>query len=152
MSLIGTVLRTITERQAAGKSTADLLSGLEESAGEITQRLATAADTPGNREVAAHVIGIERWGDRRLRVALGEPMVSDEYDDYRPSLDTDMAAMAELFAQTRAETVALAHRAAALPESATAPHNDMGDISVGAWLIYLRDHADRETKRRLKGN
>jgi hypothetical protein len=151
MSLIGFVLRTITERQAAERSTADLVAGLENSAGKIAGRLATAADTPNNREVAAHVIGIERWGGRRLRVALGEPVVDDEYDVYRPSPDTPMGEMAGLFAQTRAETVALAHRAAALPESVTAPHNDMGDISIGAWLVYLRGHAERETQRRLKG-
>jgi hypothetical protein len=84
-------------------------------------------------------------------MALGESAVSDEYDGYRPSAELDMAALTQAFVRTRAETVALANRAANLPESVTAPHNDMGDISMGAWLVYLNGRADRETKRRLRG-
>jgi len=43
------------------------------------------------------VIGIERWGQRRLRMLLGEPPVSDEYDSYRPGEDLSMPALRDAF-------------------------------------------------------
>lgn len=150
MSLIGSLLRIFVQRQASDTTPGELIDRLETSGEIVTGRLAAAPDTPGNREVACHVIGIERWGDRRLRMALGEPVVTDEYDGYRPSLDLEMAALAQAFVQTRAETVALANQAAHLPESVRAPHNDLGELTVPEWLVYLDSHAMRETKRRLR--
>lgn len=151
MSISGTLQRILIERTAARHTPGELLERLDRTGAVISERLGAAADTPGNRATAAHVIGIERWGQRRLRVALGEPLVRDEYDAYRPSEELDMAALAALFAETRQQTVALASLAAQLPESVTAPHNDLGDLSVAGWLVYLEGHAERETRFGLRG-
>ena len=151
MSFTGWVARNVLLREANGKSPGDLIPTLEASGDVVIERLSVAPDTVGNREIACHVIGLERWGDRRLRIALGEPPVSDEYDVYRPAADLDMARLAGLFAKTRAETVALGSRAANFPDSVTAPHNDYGDLTVPQWLVCLKVHADRETKELASG-
>jgi hypothetical protein len=106
-----------------------------------------AADTARDRDLAGHVIGIERWSQRRLRPALGEPVVHDEYDGYRPDPALGMTALAEAFAQTRDETLDLARRAADLPPSVRAAHNDPGQLSVGGWLFCIDSHAQRESGR-----
>lgn len=151
MSIRGNLQRALIERTAARHTPGELLERLDRTGAAITERLAAAPDTPANREAAVHVIGIERWGQRRLRIALGEPPVRDEYDAYRPGEDQDMAALAALFAETRQQTLALATLAVRLPESVTAPHNELGDLTVPGWLIYLEGHAERETRFRLRG-
>ncbi|WP_374688389.1 hypothetical protein [Promineifilum sp.] len=150
MTWIGNLIRNYTERRAAGQSPGQLVENLIASGPAVAGKFARAADTPRNREAAAHIIGIERWSQRRLRTALGDVMVRDEYDGYRPSTDLSMTELAELFAQTREQTVALAQTAANLPDSVTAPHNDLGDLSVPGWLYYMDSHATRECMR-LRG-
>lgn len=147
MSWIGTAIAYVVERQAGGKTVDELIAKLAASGAAVAERMARAADTPGNRDVAAHIIGIERWGAQRLRTALGDVALADEYDGYRPGMEQDMAAMAEAFAEAREQTIALAHQAANLPSSVTARHNDLGDLSVKGWLGYLGSHATRELRR-----
>jgi hypothetical protein len=43
--------------------------------------------------------------------------------------------------------LAKALQAAGVPKTATAHHNDFGDISAGGWLVYLTTHAERESRR-----
>jgi len=143
----------MAERHARARAIAELADELEASGQELDRRMKGRPDTPGNREAGAHWVGIERWGQRRLRVALGEPFVEDTYHPYRPDLDEDFEALRGAFAETRAETVALAR---CLAENGVDPemivrHNDLGDLSVGGWLAYLIQHPDQESRGRLRG-
>lgn len=148
MSFIGGIIRYFVERGAKDKDYAHLIHRLETDREAVVARLQAGRDTPRSRNVAAHVIGIERWSQRRLRGLLGEPPISDEYDGYRPSTDLTLAALCEEFVATRAETIALANRlqAAHITVRQTAPHNDLGDVTVGGWFTYIASHGVRESK------
>lgn len=150
--VIGGVLRPILERQAKGRSVHEFAEALERSGEEVEKRLRDAPDTPRNREVANHIVGIERWGQRRLRVALGEPFVEDSYRGYRLLEGMDLEALRSAFSDTRQDTVGLARELSfAGPELQTkVRHNDLGELSVGGWLAYLEGHAKRESTR-LRG-
>jgi len=147
--LIGRVLRPIVERQARGRSVGEFAGALERSGQEVAARLQAAPDTSHNREVANHIVGIERWGQRRLRVALGEPPLSDGYRGYRLPEGADMAALRSAFERTRQETVSLVRAldAAKLEPSTRVRHNHLGALSVRGWLAYLEGHAKRESTR-----
>lgn len=147
--MIGRVLRPIAERQARGRSGAAFAADLERSGSELAARFGRAGDTPGNREALNHIVGIERWGGRRLRVALGEPPVTDSYRGYRLPEGTDLKALTEAFSDTRRETAKLAlELARADPDLKTkVGHNDLGELSIGGWLAYLEAHAKRESLR-----
>lgn len=151
--LIGLLRRPMAERHARGKTLAELADELEDSGHELDRRMAGRADTPAHREAVAHWVGIERWGQRRLRVALGEPFVEDTYHPYRPELEEGFEALRARFAETRAETVALARRLdeRGVDPTRIVPHNDLGDLSVRGWLAYLLQHPDQESRGRLRG-
>lgn len=151
--LIGSFRYRIAERHALGRDLGALATELEASGHTIDAKLAAAGDTPGNREAIAHWVGIERWGQRRLRVALGEPFVEDAYHGYRPDREAGVAALRRAFAETRAETVALARRLrdAGVDPATTVRHNDLGELSVGGWLAYLIQHPEQESRGRLRG-
>lgn len=145
--------RLLVERPAQKRHLPDIIDALQKAAGDLDRRIAAAPDIPANRELLRHIIGIERWGQRRLRVALGAEPIADEYDGYRPAEDLDLAALRQAFAATRRETVDLAHefeeKPAALDEAVR--HNDFGGISARAWLVYLDMHANIESRRLRKG-
>lgn len=138
----------IIERPARKKTLDDLIADLEATARTGQANLDAAADTPENREIARHVIGIERWGQRRLRVPLGEPAVHDEYDGYRPPENADIADLRAAFRETRKETLALAHRLIETDANGdtTVRHNQWGELSVRSWLYYLNFHAEKDLK------
>lgn len=108
------------------------------------------AAAPKNEERAVralrHVIGIERWGQSRLRRLLGGPVINDEYDGYRPAV-APVAALRDAMAATRAETIAVVRELAAAGVSlqATVEHNEFGPLTARGWLAYLNSHATRET-------
>ena len=150
--LIGSVLRRVAERRARGASWSDLGTSLERSGEEIGGRLRRAPDTDRNREVAKHVIGIERWGQRRLRVALGEPLVLDGYRSYRPAEGATMEELGVAFVETRRATLSLVRHldAVGVDPDLRVRHNDLGELSLRGWLAYLDGHGQREILR-LKG-
>jgi hypothetical protein len=133
-------------RRAGPRTLGDALSA---SAPALEARFRRHAGRPKAHELLRHVIGMERWGQRRLRVALGDaPFVRDEHHPYKPpgSLPTD-ALVGEL-AATRAETVALARRVDDEGKAEVeVEHNALGPLSAAAWLRYLRLHADLEARR-----
>jgi hypothetical protein len=137
------------ERPANKRTVAELISRLERSSGPIIERATTVTDTPANRKQLRHIIGIERWGQRRLRAFLGEPPPHDEYDGYQPADSLTLAELTSAFQQTRQETLALARQAeaAGVPPTAKVAHNAAGDFSLRAWLGYLNSHAEMESKR-----
>lgn len=150
--LIGKILKPIVERQGRGHSLEAWAAVLEATGRDVSARLEGATDTPTNREVANHIVGIERWGQRRLRVALGETPILDSYRGYRLPEGTSVEGLAQAFADTRRQTVELARtlNAAPLSPEAKVKHNDFGALSIRGWLAYLSGHAKRETVR-LRG-
>lgn len=149
MSVVGTVLRIILERSSRNLTYEQAIDNLQTSGSSTASRMASSPDTPKNRKQAAHIIGIEHWGQRRLRVALGQPLVVDEYDSYRPSEDLSMAELRQIFESARAETLALVRE---LQQNGVALdrkvfHNDAKDLTVRSWFSYLGAHASRESLR-----
>lgn len=147
------VVSRVLEAPAGRSSYTDLGQSLERGGIALAGRAARAGDTPANREVLAHIIGIERWGHNRLRVALGQRLYeSDDYQGYRPAPDTTLAELQNLLSQTRSGTVDLARQLHVSPpeEGATVNHNGLGPLTAKAWLRYLTQHADLES-RKLRG-
>lgn len=135
------------ERPARKLTVAEHIARLRRTGEKLAAILAAAPDTPAHREKLRHVIGIERWGQRRLRVFLGEPFVADGHQPYKPPADAGWDALRAELAAARAETVALAERLAS-PEPATkVAHNQFGDFSVRGWLRYLNGHAWVELRK-----
>lgn len=116
---------------------------------KIGQKLAKSPDSQSNRQVLSHIIGIEQWGQSRLRVGLGEPFKEEEYDNYRPSKNRSWEQLKTEFRTTRRKTVALAEELdnRQVNQFTTIAHNQYGNITIGAWLRYLEMHANLESKR-----
>jgi len=141
------------ERPAGRLSYPELGQGLERGGVLLAQRAARAADTDANRAVLTHIIGLERWGQTRLQVALGQrEFVRDEHHPYKPGAGATLRELQDLLPGTRARTVDLARQLAAAPpeEGLTVEHNALGELTPKAWLRYLTQHADVES-RRLSG-
>ncbi|MCA9990446.1 MAG: DinB family protein [Anaerolineales bacterium] len=150
MSISSYLFRSLMlERPARSKSLAELTEDLVVTGREITTTIAGAPDTPENRQALSHVIGIERWGQRRLRVALGEPLLVEEYDGYRPGQEESLAQLQAAFQATRQETLSIARQLQEqqVPVDLTIPHNSLNELTVRGWLRYLTIHASWESKR-----
>ncbi|HRW10099.1 MAG TPA: DinB family protein [Caldilineaceae bacterium] len=149
MSLVGTIMRTVFTVQTFNKSLADLIQSARAGGQSIDSHLQGKPDNAHNRQQMRHVIGIERWGQRRLQTVLGEPAIHDEYNGYQPDEELDLATLRQEFAATRAKTLEIVHaiQQKGLADSATANHNDMGDVSLKLWVRYLTMHANFESKR-----
>jgi hypothetical protein len=151
MGITGKVIRFVMEIQAKNASLDELRAKLEAGAETTAARLAQGVDTLENRAQAAHLVGIERWGAHRLQAALQGMPDSGEYDPYRPSPDVTMPALVAEFRRARAETAALAE-ALRPAQDKIVLHNDLGEMSVKGWLVYLRTHAEMESKKIEKGS
>ncbi|MCB0062655.1 MAG: DinB family protein [Caldilineaceae bacterium] len=149
MNPVSFIFRSVFQLQTINKSLNDLIQAAEAGGQTIDQHVADKPDTPANREQMRHVIGIERWGQRRLKTMLGEPPIHDEYDGYQPAADLDLNALRAEFDSTRAETLRIvdAIKEKGIAETARANHNGMGDVSLKLWLRYLTMHANFESKR-----
>lgn len=152
--LRGVLVQQLVERPAGRSSYADLGTALERGGAQLAGRLERAPDTEASREVARHIIGIERWGQARLRSLAGGPgFVRDEHRPYRPPQDASLSELRDLLSLTRAQTVALAQQLEQQPppEGARVPHNALGDLSAKGWLRYLTTHASLESRRLQSG-
>jgi len=147
--IFSALYRQMLEGPAGKKSYADLIGELETSGRAITARVAGKPDTPANRQQLCHIIGIERWGQRRLACLLGEPLVRDEYDGYRPAPSLDLAALCAEFNQTRTRSLHLARqlRDQGIAQTARVWHNSAGELTAGAWLQYFITHGNVESRR-----
>jgi len=136
----------LLERPVRGKSYRDIRAELEQAGLKISARLHEKKTSDFNHRVLTHIIGIERWGQSRLRVFLGEPLQQDEYTGYRPARDVPWHELVDLFIATRSETLSLtlALETAAIAPEQTVLHNGYGPLSARAWLRYLQTHASRE--------
>ncbi len=141
--------RLVFDKPARTMSLSEMAQKMEETGQTLAQDLASASDIHANYEVLAHIIGIEHWGQRRLRVLLGEPPLTDEYDSYRPSVALFWDDLRKAFTETRAETVKLARdlEAAGVDESDAVAHNELGILTALGWLRYLDMHANLEAKK-----
>ena len=142
------VTRFIFERSVRLLPIQKLVSQLEQSAKHIFTLLDMCSDTPGNRLHLRHIIGIERWGQRRLRVALGEPFLNEEYDHYRPSNERSWEELKDDWVAAREATLSLSKE---LIQANIAPdfkviHNRYGPLSIKGWLRYIDVHASSEGK------
>ncbi|MEM6530505.1 MAG: DinB family protein [Chloroflexota bacterium] len=138
MAIAGTLFFDLPARNT---SLEKFRADLKREGDKLAARFQSAGDTPRNHRSLAHIIGIEKWGQQRLKVALGEPFIEEEYDDYRPAQNTPWPELADIFQQTRAETIALTERLEQQPYDGKIKHNSFGDLSVGGWLKYLNGHA-----------
>ena len=148
-SLFGKCFRMLmVDRPAKNQSLESLTDQLSGSQQIILDKVTGAMDNEDNRKQLTHVIGIERWGQNRLKVALGEPLTMEEYDGYRPQTGTSLPALAETFTQTRQNTLAVAEKLTAVPDVAgkIVEHNDMGQMTVRSWLYYLDLHSNYELR------
>lgn len=139
--------RQMFERPAQKLTLEQHTERLVNSGAEIAGRIAGVQATDAQREKLRHVIGIERWSQRRLRVLLGEPPVQDGHHPYKPAADLGWAELVQDFAKTRTETVALAKQLAGADADARAEHNQFGGLSARGWLRYINGHAEFELKR-----
>jgi hypothetical protein len=140
MALRETVLKLVAplfiENPAQKQSFAQLTLRLEKSQGEITNRINTVKiqNLEKHRATLRHIIGIERWGTERLKVALGETFKPDGQKEYHPNPNSDFAL-----------------RVAKLVEhqnpSAKVEHNGLGPLSVKGWLAYLNIHSSMESQK-----
>lgn len=149
-TLRGAAVNLLVERPARNKSIAELAATLEAAAEKVEQRIARCREgKPKNVETLRHIIGIERWGQQRLRGFLGETVAQDEYDGYRPDDVDSVSQLRSAFVTTRAETVRLARQLQAHdpPRTATVVHNDLGPLTARGWLRYLTTHANLESRR-----
>lgn len=144
------VFSNVAVKRPARKLTLEeLATKLEESGKDLESRYGAALDTPANREKVRHVIGIERWGQRRLEAFLGKESVDDQYDSYQPSASASWRDLKLAFANTRRKTVELARQIdkAKVADERTVAHNDQGPLTAREWLYYLRLHANFESRR-----
>lgn len=144
--VMGLVVGLMIERPARKQRLEDIIAGLETTGRQVADRIRRASAGKINVRQVRHVIGIERWSQRRLWVALGEPSTLDEYDGYQPPEDADWDNLLAEWEATRQETIALARVLSERPtDDVRIRHNQMGPLSVRGWLIYLSRHATRET-------
>ncbi|MCS6881495.1 MAG: hypothetical protein RMK84_11010 [Oscillochloridaceae bacterium] len=147
--LVPAIRNLFLERPARKRDYAYFAGRLEASGKELEARFAAAADSPENRRQLRHIVGLERWGQRRLRTALGEPPVQDEMDRYAPPGGQSLLDLRAAFAATRRETVVLIRQleTRGVPPDWVIPHNEYGPLTLRAWLHYLDLHARLEGKR-----
>lgn len=147
--IVGFIVRIALEGPARRLGDDRLREQLERSGASLHRRFEAAADTPKARKLLRHIVGIERWGQRRLRVALAElPFEADGHHTYLPDAEAALPQLCAELQATRAETVSLARRVAEAGVAETrVAHNAMGPLSAAAWLRYLRLHGDLESRR-----
>jgi hypothetical protein len=139
----------LLERPGQKLSLPEHAEKLAETGESLLAQAETTGDSEQNRAQLRHIIGIERWSQRRLRVGLGESVPDDEYDSYQPSPDTEWPDLLADFEAARADTIDLV---SALIEAdadthLTVPHNQYGSLTIAAWLRYVALHTTWESKR-----
>jgi hypothetical protein len=137
------------ENPAQKQSFAQLTAKLENTKTVIDARVLSVAsqNLEKHRATMRHIIGIERWGTERLKVALGEAFKRDGQKDYHPDSGRDLTALLEDFKLTRLETLRVAKLVEQQNPNAKVLHNNLGDLSIKGWLGYLNLHAEIESRK-----
>ena len=148
MRILGPPINLFFERLVRGQSLDQIADSMIASGQQLEVLFGATDDSDYNRRMISHIVGMERWGQRRLRAALGEPLVIDEYNGYRPPREATLPELQADFVATRPDTVALARDLGAAAVGAVKlPHNQWGNLSVRGWLSYLDFHASSEAKK-----
>lgn len=149
MSLLGSVIRFFLELQVANRSYDQVAQQLQSSQKSVSDRIFNASEKHNNHKLARHIVGMERWGQHRLRCALGEPLVMDDVDGYILKESHSGGHIAQDFDIARRETLALVQvlSSTAGIEKQKVHHNELGPLSVKGWLMYLNAHAEIESKK-----
>jgi hypothetical protein len=145
--LTSVVIYFVIEQPAKRQGLAKLVQALTDSGEALHRDLERIEDSDKNRGQLRHIIALEKWGQRRLKVVLGEPFVRDENHAYKPPPETPWVSLKEMFAATRAETLALAEELKQRDTTQKVLHNQFGLVSVLGWFRYLETHARLEGKR-----
>ena len=149
-SIFGKIFRMLMiERGAKGKSVNELIAQLRTGHQTLLNQIDGAEDNKTNRAQLSHAIGIERWGQSRLRVVLGAPLNMEEYYGYRPAREVPVDQLVQQFDETRQETLVIAEELTAVANVASkeVEHNLMGNMSVPSWLFYLDMHSNFELRK-----
>lgn len=148
MRILGPPINLFFDRLVRGQSLDQIADSMAASGHKLEVLFGATDDSDHNRRMINHIVGIERWGSQRLRTALGELLVIDEYDGYRPPRDATLSELQADFVATRHDTTALARDLGAAGVGAVKlPHNQWGNLSVRGWLSYLNFHASREAEK-----
>jgi hypothetical protein len=145
--MTGLIAYFVLEQPARQQGLVKLTQNLNDSGEALKRDLERIEDTEQNYNQLRHIIAIEKWGQRRLKVALGEPFVRDENHAYKPDGTTSWEELKDVFTATRAETLTLAEAFKNNDVKQKVLHNQFGPLSVLAWLRYLENHARLEGKR-----
>lgn len=139
----------IYERKVQGKSYKDYRRLFGESSRFIQSLIDRAEDNAKSRWQLLHIIGMERWMQSRLKVALGAPFIQEEYDGYRPPEDTPWSDLKQTFVEVREASCDLCTEFDAKNVDAAQKivHNSLGELSVKTWMEYLLGHGNRHAKR-----
>jgi hypothetical protein len=137
------------ERPTRGVTTAALLQRLEQSQPEFVSYIQQHADTPKNRALLGHIIGVERWAQARLRQCISGPSAPDESDVYVPAQDVSFSDLRTAASRTRSDSVALFSELsdAGVPLTRTIMHNQFGALTVAAWFHYIVKHSMLEARK-----
>ena len=158
-TLKGVAVQAFIEWPAKRRSFERAAQKLDATGQKLEARFAKAEGTDAQKQTLRHIIGIERWGQRRLWLAVrysgesgvrsSEVAYSDAHHAYKPVETASWNELIAKFKTTRQETVALARYLAdtETDEALTVPHNDLGDLSLRGWLRYLRTHATFEARK-----
>lgn len=146
------IIMQVMERPARRKGMVGLTKKLELAGKRLKDKFSKLEASESRQKTLRHIIAIERWGQSRLKVALGEALKEDENHSYKPDAATSWADLQALFAQTRAETLSIAKELtnSAINPLTTVKHNQFGPISLLAWLRYLEVHASLEARRHAR--
>jgi hypothetical protein len=123
------------------------IKALETSGNALAKQLETVPDSAENHKILAHIITIERWGTRRLKVVLGEAFVRDASSDHAPDPDLSWDDLRQLFAETRQELLEVAQGLGQRAKGFPVEHNQFGPLSGAGWLRYLNVHAFIESRQ-----
>lgn len=146
--LIGAALRPRVKSKAKGKTFEQLAEQLVASRDYMMPRVLAAKDTPGNREVINHWLGIERWSLSNAQ-SWEDPPTPRSYRPFRLPEGATLAELQNGFAGAREASIASARefaRSGVNPE-AVVTHKDLGPLTLLEWFQYIDDHSRREVIR-----
>lgn len=140
------------ERPWQSADYATVQTRLSASGATLVATMRRTSDTPKNRDIIRHIIGIEVWAQQRLQSLINGSTYSAEYDQLQPAQTLTIAELADAMASTRVQSVALISQLqhAGVELTQTIPHNQFGTMSVVAWARYITSHAVIEHKKLAK--
>lgn len=139
----------LLERKVRGKSYQQYQQMLQESSSFIQNQISRADENMKSRHALIHIIGLERWIQSRMMVALGSPFIQDESDRYLPPEDTSWIQLSQTFIDVRNDSIDLIAKIAAKDVDPTSKidHNAVGPLSVRAWMEYVVDHGNKHAEQ-----